>query len=166
VKTKFNFSVATKITILSVPVPRSGPYPDLGFFPRPARYVAWLDSQDFKKKLDLENTKQKIMAKKKAKVPIFTGKRNSRMLKVKLTASADSEIPDPALVVSKAAISWSERFGVKTARGLPRDKPEIDPEDAEQYEIAREQLEDRIAATLRPPEDLALLAAALAGSSL
>jgi hypothetical protein len=65
------------------------------------------------------------------------------------TLAGTVEIPDPMLAALKAAINWSCMCGQQLLPDFP-DGPKIDAEEAELYELAREQYEDAYEASIRP----------------
>ena len=77
------------------------------------------------------------------------------MLKVKLT----EDIPDPALVVCKAAVNWSDRCGEKLLPACP------DGEIATALRGCTRGTRSCVLGWLRPPADPELLAARLSRSS-
>lgn len=114
------------------------------------------------RKEQLEQTKEKLHRKKKVKVPFLTGKKNPKILKLKISGE---NIPDPALLACKAAVTWSERCGEKLLPSCGSREPKIDPDEKIMYELGAEEYDAAVARAIRPPDSLGLLAKGLSGSS-
>jgi hypothetical protein len=110
----------------------------------------------------LANTTQQLTNSNKVKVPAVrdnAAEMNYEVAKVKITKN----IPDPALVATKAAINWSSRCGQNLLPTCSDDESEMDSLEAELYEIAREQY-DAVSASSHPSTPTGLTVG-LAGSA-
>jgi hypothetical protein len=108
-------------------------------------FVNDLDQEVNKRKNMLNDTVEKLRN-NVVKVPVVkdnTG-RNWEVMKIYLTV----DIPDPALVATKAAINWSARCDQNLLPSCS-DEPEGDPLEAELYEMAREEYEAAYEASIR-----------------
>lgn len=123
---------------------------------------------DKKNDTNIEQRKQMLretlrtLGNKKVKVPVLKrGGAGCELMKVKLDANL-ATVPDPMLLVQKAVINWSSFCGNKL---LPvcSDGPEIDPDEAELYDMAAEQYQAWFANSIRPSTPMRL-AAGLKGS--
>lgn len=121
------------------------------------------------RKQALQDTMKILKKKGEVKIPVSSGKVNTRVMKVKLTQFNSQgyslAIPDPAAVAAKAAVSWSQRCSQKLLPACPDGLDHVGGDDELRYERGWEQLEESYKEHIRPPDSPTLLAAALSGNT-
>lgn len=109
---------------------------------------------------DLARTSLILESSSGVKVPVSLDETNPKVMKVKLTKRNCLNIPDPALLSAKAAVSWSQRCSQKLLPTCP-DEPDVDSDEELRYQRGLEEYEEVYEQSIRPPSSPTALAAAL-----